>query len=116
MEKKTEKKHVIKGTPNPVPELDNADKKPEPEATRTAGSFVAELIFSLLLIAAICALRTVHIFASNVGLITFSDLGSDMWIYMGASAAVFGSPADFSAQALFCRHVCRVWRSACRQL
>ncbi len=52
-------------------------------------SFVIELVFSILLIAAVCALRTVHLFANNVGLVTFADLGKSMWIFMGTSIAVF---------------------------
>jgi hypothetical protein len=58
-------------------------------AKRTSGHVVPELIFSVFLLAAICALRTVQIYASNAGQVAFADLGSSMWIYMGISIAVF---------------------------
>lgn len=61
----------------------------ESEVKRTAGSFVAEIVFSVLLIAAICALRTVHLFANNVDEVTFAALGKTMWVFMGAGVAVF---------------------------
>ena len=69
-------------------ENDN-DMKPKAEAERTAGSFAGELIFSVLLIVAVCALRTVHIYANNVGLVKFADLGISMWIYMGIGIFTF---------------------------
>ena len=46
-------------------------------------------MFSVLLLVSICALRTVHLYANNVELVKFSDLGEDLWIYMGVSIAVF---------------------------
>ncbi len=84
MEKKAEKARNVR-----MNALNDTPLPAEPEAKRAVGSFVAEMIFSVFLIAAICALRTVQIFASNVGLVAFSDLGTSMWIYMGASVAVF---------------------------
>ena len=70
-------------------ETGKARSMPKHEAKRTAGSFAAELIFSVLLIASICSLRTVHVFANNVGLVQFSDLGISIWIYMGAGIVAF---------------------------
>ena len=66
-----------------------AGPKSEPDTKRTAKSFIAELIFSVLLIVAICSLRTVHVFANNIGLVRFSDLGISIWIYMGAGIVAF---------------------------
>jgi hypothetical protein len=68
----------------------SAAKPVKPEVKNSAGSLAAELIFSVILIAAICALPTIIFFASNVGKgITFKDMGTSMWIYMGISAVVF---------------------------
>ena len=56
---------------------------------RRVRSFVVELVFSVILITAICALPTVHQFAKNAGEVSFAELGQSMWIFMGVSVAVF---------------------------
>ncbi len=65
----------------------------EPASKGTAGAFVAELFFSVLLLTAICALHKVLALASNIGILSFADLfgeyGQDIWINTGVSVAVF---------------------------
>ncbi len=80
-------------TENKVSILRNNSRKKEPpakpEVKRTVGPLVVELVFSVLLLAAICALRTVQVYAQNVDLLSFEDLGSFWWICMISSIVVF---------------------------
>lgn len=67
-------------------------KKPlpkKPETKRSIGPLITELIFSVLLVAAICALHTVNFYANNVGSVSFADVGQSMWIYIGISVGIF---------------------------
>ena len=68
---------------------DETKRKKNNSVKLNTKSLVIEIVFSALLLAAICALRTVHLFANNVELVSFSDLGKDLWVYMGISIAVF---------------------------
>lgn len=65
-----------------------ASNAPTP-VKQKGGALIAELIFSALLLAAICSLRTVHVYASNVGAVAFSELAASMWGYIGISIAAF---------------------------
>lgn len=67
----------------------NADIRLKSRKKRAVRTFVTELIFSVILLAAICALPTVHLYANNVGEVSFAALGRTMWLYMGISIAVF---------------------------
>ena len=67
----------------------NIHANKEENKKNSTSTFIAELVFSVLLLVSICALRTVHLYANNVELVKFSDLGKDLWIYMGVSIAVF---------------------------
>ena len=67
----------------------NIHANKEEKKKNSTSKFIAELVFSVLLLVSICALRTVHLYANNVELVKFSDLGKDLWIYMGVSIAVF---------------------------
>lgn len=68
---------------------ENTFKKAQPEAGNVNRAFIVELIITVVLLAAICTLRTVHLFANNVDEVVFADLGNDMWIFMAISIAVF---------------------------
>lgn len=67
----------------------STDLKPKPAAKRSAGSIIAELFFSVLLLGAICALRPVQVYASNVGSVSFSEVSGPLLVYMGISVAFF---------------------------
>ncbi|MFA5675935.1 MAG: hypothetical protein WDA65_05350 [Christensenellales bacterium] len=71
------------------PQITERPKTTVQTEKRSAGSFVIELVVSVLLIAAINALRTVQVYASNVHLVTFNALAESMWLYMGISIACF---------------------------
>lgn len=79
MKRKTENKADIR----------NTGLEPKPEAKSAAGSFIVEVIFSVLLIAAVCTLRAVTLFAGKANLFTSAASGGSVWIYMGISLAVF---------------------------
>lgn len=63
-----------------------ANDRPDPDIP--FGSFIVELLFSVMLLAAVCALRTI-IIDSGGGSISFSYPGNSLWAYMCISAAVF---------------------------
>jgi hypothetical protein len=69
--------------------MNSSNESAEPATKRITRSFVIELVTSVILIAAICALRTVHLYANNVDEVTFAELGGTMWIFMGAGVGVF---------------------------
>lgn len=66
-------------------------RKGQPEREKgAAGSFAVELVFSVLLLAAICALPTVQGYAHNVHLGTFSQMTNFTWLYvLGVSVGIF---------------------------
>ncbi len=100
----SKKKPDSKGQSKKIEQSDIIEKtkiENQPEKERSIGLFVVELIFSVLLLAAICALRTVQTYANNVELVAFSDLGQSMWISMGASIAVFGILRIFMRKPYF---------------
>jgi len=96
---------------NKMPELSRVSLKKQESANsgspakhirkRTLGPFIAELVFCTVLIAAICALPTVQIYASNVNLISFGQLGDSMWLYMGAGILVFSVMRMFIRKPYF---------------
>ncbi len=67
-------------------ESGNNGETPGPEAKRISASLILELVFSVILLSAICALRSVQTYA-NTG--TPDGSAGTIWIYMGASTAVF---------------------------
>lgn len=79
----------------------NITNAPKSSEKMRSGSFAVEMVFSVLLLVAISAVRTVFIFADNVGSQTSAAIGQSMWIYMGASVAVFAAARFFIQRPYF---------------
>ncbi len=53
------------------------------------GPFAMELVFSILLLSSMCALRTVQVYANNTELVSFADLGNSIWLSTLISLTAF---------------------------
>ena len=82
-------KKAEKGVGVRMHNLYNADIRLKSKKKRAVRAFVTELIFSVIMITAICVLPTVHLYAKNAGEVSFAELGPSMWIFMAISLAVF---------------------------
>ncbi len=86
---KSDEKEMTTDEPELMQKEKSINQDKEENKKNGISALIVELVFSVLLLVSICALRTVHLFANNVELVKFSDLGKDLWIFMGVSIVVF---------------------------